>query len=392
MQRIDPDAATKQVYGSICNTKQNCLDDLKRSYLTPGHPIAFSGVGTLLKYYAPHLNLQDIESVLSQIESYTLHKEFHKQTRNPSYSHYRRYQFQIDLVDIQSLAEYNDGVKYLLTCIDTFTRYAFARPLLSKESKPVLDAFKSILREAGEPPKMVVLDRGTEFHNELFKKYCQDNNIHLFTPDTSIHGAYIERFNRTLQGIIYRYMTENETRRYLTYRDNLTNEEQPLLYKFLQSYNHRVHRMIGTTPYLAETKPEVHVEMRKKMQKYYEKIRPRVAKFNIGDTVRIQRLKGKFDRGYNERANQEIFRIFNIKTNLKIPLYELTDYSGRELIKGRFYQHELVKVSGDVFRIEKVIKKRKYRGKDQLFVKWKGFSNDSNSWIDADQVSQVFNA
>jgi len=390
MYRIDPDAVTNQIYGSVCSDKVNCLEDLKRSYINPGHPIAFSGVGTLLKYYAPHLDVKDIEGALSEIESYTLHKEFHKQTRNPSYSHYRRYQFQIDLVDIQSLAEYNDGVKYLLTCIDTFTRYAFVRPLLSKESQPVLDAFKSILREAGSPPKMVVLDRGTEFHNDMFKQYCQDNNIYLFTPDTSIHGAYIERFNRTLQGIVYKYMTENETRRYLTYRDKTTNEEVPLLHKFMRTYNNRVHRMIGTTPYLAETRPEVHVEMRKKMTKYYEKIRPRRAKFDIGDTVRIQRLRGKFDRGYNERAKQEIFRIANIKTNLKIPLYELTDYSGQEPIKGRFYQHELVKVSGDVFRVEKVLKKRKYRGKDQLFVKWKGFSDNYNSWIDADQVSQVF--
>ena len=149
--------------------------------------------------------------------------------------------------------------------------------------------------------------------------------------------------------------------------------------------------MIGTTAYIAKTNPESHLEIQKKMQKYYAKIKPSIPKYKIGDTVRIQRLRGKFDRRYNERAKQEIFKIRNIKTNLKIPLYELSDYSGKENIKGSFYQSEIVKVTGDVFRIEKVLKRRNYRGNDQLFVKWKGFNDSYNSWIDASQVTQNFN-
>jgi len=390
IDQINTNDLLRRDYGSLCNDKVSCLADLKQSYTRPGHPIAFSSAEAIRYYYKPHLNLQDIKEFLSGIESYTLHKEFHKQTRNPSYSHYPRYQFQIDLVDVQSLSEYNNDVRYLFTCIDTFTRYAFVRPLRTKESQPVLDAFKSILHEAGQYPRMVVLDRGTEFHNALFTNFCDDNNIRLYTPDTSIHGAYVERFNRTLQSIIYRYMTENETRRYISYTDKSSGQEIFLLKLFMRIYNHRYHRMIGTSPYIAETKRETHPEIHKRLTKYYEKIKVKKPTLSVGDTVRIQRLRGKFDRGYNERAKQEIFKISKIKTNLKIPLYELTDYSGREIIKGRFYQHELVKVSGDVFRIEKVIKKRKYRGRSQLFVKWKGFDDSHNSWIDADQVSQVF--
>ena len=374
-----------------CDSKETCLDDLRRSYIYPGHPIAFSGLQTVYKYYRPYLNVADIASVLSELDSVTLHKEFHTQPRNPSYSHFPRYQFQIDLVDVQSLAPFNNGVRYLFSCIDTFTRYAFVRPLLTKESKPVLEAFQSILYEAGKKPIMVVMDRGTEFHNERFKTFCRENNISLFTADTSIHCAYVERFNRTLQSLIYRYMTEHETRRYISSTDKETGEEVFLLPLFLRTYNNRTHRMIGTTPFIAETDQSSHIEISKKLAKYYDSIKPRKAKFKVGDTVRIRRLQGKFDRGYNERANVEIFKIKAIKTNLKQPLYELTDYSERETIKGHFYQHELVRVSGETFRIEKVIKKRRYRGKEQLFVKWKGFDESYNSWIDADQVTSVFN-
>ena len=390
MNRIDPDENIKNQYGSLCNDRDTCLEDLKRSYIYPYHPISFSGINAVYKYYKPHLNLEDIRNALSEIESYTLHKEFHKQPRNPSYSHYPRYQFQIDLVDVQSLAPYNNGVRFLLTCIDTFTRFAFVRPLLDKTAKSVLDAFKSIIHEAKTPPKMLVFDRGTEFYNDIFKRYCEENNIKFYSPDTSIHGAFIERFNRTFRTIVYKYMTENETRRYIRKMDPATGQEILMLPKFIYTYNNRIHRMIGTTPFIAETQPESHLEISKRLAKYYEKIKPRKVKFSVGDTVRIQRLKGKFDRGFNERAKQEIFKIHAIRTNLKIPLYQLTDYSGREQIKGSFYENELVKVSGDVFRIEKVIKKRKYRGRNQLFVKWKGFNDSYNSWIDQDQVTNVF--
>jgi len=392
MNRVDPNDINI-TYGSMCADKAACIEDLKRSYISPGHPISFSATNNIYKYYYPNLSIDDIEKVLSEVESFTLHKEFHRHPRNPSYSHYPRYQFQLDLLDIQSLAQFNNGVRFLLMCIDTYTRYAFVRPLQNKNGRTVLDAFKSILQEASVingPPRMVVVDRGTEFQNEHFIRFLRDNNIQLFMPDTSIHAAYVERFNRTFQQIIYKYMTENETRRYISRRNPSSGEEQLLLPLFVNSYNNRYHRMIGTTPYIAETRPESHIGISTRMSKYYETIKPEKVRFAIGDTVRIQRLKGKFNRGYNERAKQEIFKVSNIKTNMKRPLIELTDYSGRETIKGKFYQNELTKVGGDVFRVEKVIKKRRLRGRDQLLVRWRGFSDAYNSWIDADQVTQIF--
>jgi hypothetical protein len=66
----------------------------------------------------------------------------------------------MDLVDIQQKAAENDGVKYLLVVIDTFTRYAFVRPLLDKTGLNVLNAFKSVIDEAVEKPLHITMDRG----------------------------------------------------------------------------------------------------------------------------------------------------------------------------------------------------------------------------------------
>lgn len=381
---------TEDQYGETFNSKEECLENFKESYTKPGHPIAFSGVENIFNFYQGKLTRKEIRDTLSNIYSYTIHKENHLGQRNPSYSHFKRYQFQMDLVEIQELAPYNDNVRYLLTCIDTFTRYGFIRMLLDKTGSSVLHAFKSILLEASEPPTRVVFDRGTEFYNKDFTQFCKDNKIIYYSPDSFIHAAYIERFNRTIQDIFYKYMTENETHRFID-KTNKDGSVTKLLPLFLSTYNNRKHRMIGTTPFIAENNPETHLAIRKKLSEYYETIKTTKITFNVGDEVRITRIKDKFTRGYKARFSEEIFKIHEIKTNLKLPMYILSNLNGNEILKGNFYAFELTKVNNDdVYRIEKVLKKRKYQGKNQILVKWKGYDNSHNSWIDTDQVTKKF--
>ena len=200
-----------------------------------------------------------------------------------------------------------------------------------------------------------------------------------FNPDTSIHAAFIERFNRTLQRLIYTFNTENETYRYID-----------ALPQLVQTYNNRKHRMIGTTPVIAENDETTHLEIRKLAAKYHETIKSKPIDFRIGDTVRIAKIKDKFSRGYNEQQMLEIYKIKEIKTNNKIPMYVLETYNGDETIVGSFYSFELVKITGDIFRVEKVIKKRRRNNKLEYFVKWKGFNDNYNSWIDSTDVAQQF--
>ena len=54
----------------------------------------------------------------------------------------------------------------------------------------------------------------------------------------------------------------------------------------------------------------------------------------------------------------------------------ISDLNGEE-IAGIFYEKELQKTNSVKFRIEKVIKRKG----DKLYVKWKGYDNSFNSWI-----------
>jgi len=371
-------------YGTNLQTVLECEDDLKNNYNKLGHPIAFGGINTIYSYYKGLLDKDKIKEILSGIENYTLHREYHKTERNPSYSHFKNQQWQMDLVDIQKLHEFNDGVRYLLTCIDTFTRKAFSRTLLTKEAQSVLNAFKSIINEAGGQPMVLVLDKGTEFNNQSFLEFCHENDIKIYTPDSSVHAAFIERFNRTFQKSLYQYMSENETHRYINIKEKNGNLI-PVFDLILQTYNERKHSMTGYSPNKAYNDESTHLPIRIKMSKYYDKIKSRPVKFKIGDIVRVAIQKGKFSRGYNEQSKLEVFRIYKI-IRKKIPMYILETYNGKEILIGSFYDSELTKVTGNIWRIEKVLKTK--NGKH--YVKWKGFDDSYNSWVDNKYIVRKF--
>ena len=74
--------------------------------------------------------------------------------------------------------------------------------------------------------------------------------------------------------------------------------------------------------------------------------------------------------------SEEIFVISKIK-NTVLWTYVLNDLNGEEII-GNFYENELQATNQREFRAEKVIKRKG----DKLYVKWKGYDNSFNSWID----------
>ncbi|GFX34101.1 uncharacterized transposon-derived protein F54H12.3 [Trichonephila clavipes] len=100
---------------------------------------------------------KDVKHWLSQKDAYTLHKPVrHKFQRNRVFVSDIDRQFQADLVDMQSLAEFNKGYKYLLTCIDLFSKFAWAVPLKDKFGKSVKSGLEIIFKE--RKPKVLQTD------------------------------------------------------------------------------------------------------------------------------------------------------------------------------------------------------------------------------------------
>ena len=103
-------------------------------------------------------------------------------------------------------------------------------------------------------------------------------------------------------------------------------------------------------------------------------------KFKVGDHVRISKYKNIFVKGYAANWSEEIFVIEKVKNTVPWT-YVINDLNGEE-IAGSFYEKESQKTNQKEFRIEKVLKRKG----DKLYVKWKGYDNSFNSWINKKDI------
>jgi transposase InsO family protein len=359
---------------------------IRENYLNPEHPTAFSSPGNLKRYYRDRYETRPILETLQGIGGYTAHREYHKpRVTNPFYVYKKRQQIQMDLIDVSRLKEHNNGVTFILCAIDSFTKYAWVIALKDKSAKTSLAAMKIIIEgplSHHRQPDTIFFDRGTEFKNRLVKNYLDSRGILMVHPSSEKKAAIVERFNRTLQGLIYRYMTENHTKRYYDAMPDL-----------VRAYNSRGHR---TLKYMSPIDADEEKNQDKILDAHnerYSKVasQRKKPKYQVGERVLVKSLPtNRFHRGYERSFREEQFEIVEVKKRMPIPMYILKSLDKGDIIEGGFYAEELQPVKGDVFKME-VLRRRNYRGKQQLFVRWIGFDDTHNQWIDADSVTQTYN-
>ena len=144
--------------------------------------------------------------------------------------------FAADLVEMQKFAKINKGFRYLMTCIDIFSKYSWVIPLKDKKGINVKNALQKIfiLRS----PKFLWTDRGKEFYNKQVQDLLNENNIKLYSTNNSeIKSSVVERFNRTFKNMMFKKFTENNNTIFYDIIDDLVNE-----------YNNKYHSTIKMSP------------------------------------------------------------------------------------------------------------------------------------------------
>ena len=345
---------------------------LSSLYLDPSQPASFGGLDAVYRAVKEKakskISRKQVQDWLSQQDVYTLHK--------PARRHYKRSrvivsgidaQFQADPVDVQNLSRYNKGYKYLLTCIDIFSKNAWVVPLKTKQGQELVKAFRK--------PDKLQTDQGTELLNRVFQKFLCENNIDFFTVNSGLKASVVERFNRTFKNKMYKYFTAKNT---LTYID--------VLPKLVKSYNNTYHRSIKMKPSQVNKANEAKVWD----TLYGNDVDKRVRyKFQVGDGVRISKAKRIFEKSYLPNFTEEMFTVYK-RFARQVPVYKLKDDAG-EILDGTFYEAELQKVikEDDVSRVENVLRKRKRKGVVEYFVKWKGYPDKFNSWVAESDISKL---
>ena len=293
--------------------------------------------------------------------------ETHKFQRKKTVVNYIDHIHSADLVDMKMYSKINRGYNYIFTNIDIFSKYAWAFPIKSKKIQDVKLCFQKIFKES--KPRYIWSDKEPALFSKEMLKYFEDNNVSIYYTNSHLKAVNIERFNRSLRELMMKEFVKNNNTVWYN-----------ILPKLIKTYNNRYHSTIKMKP----------IEVNKNNERYikqniytYNKTN-KIPKYKINDLVRISSNKRDvFDKpSGNIKWSEELFKIYDIDIS-DVIMYKLKDMND-EIIEGSFYEKELQKTKNTTgeYIIEKIIKTRN----DKLFVKWRGYNNSFNSWVDKKDV------
>lgn len=268
---------------------------------------------------------------------------------------------------------------FFLVTIDCFSKYVFAEPLKRKTTEAIIAAVKKIFARTERRPDRMQTDKGGEYDSRKFKKFMKDNGIIFNTtknPDTKCSIG--ERVIRTLKTKIFKYLTYANTFNYMNVLDDV-----------VKSYNNSYHRTIKMAPSEVNDKNILQV-YRNITESQKVPVKSKRPKIKVGDYVRISKYKNVFAKGYAENWTEEIFKVRSIVKRKPI-VYYLIDLEGEE-IDGAYYEAEVQKVQFDEHAaraVEDIIKEKRVGKSIQYLVKWRGFPDKFNSWVDSKTLVSI---
>ena len=154
--------------------KKDSLHFLSDYYFDTTNPVVFTSPLAFYreaKKHYPSMTFRQVKTWLQSKDTYNLHKPVrHNFPRNRVIVTEYDGQWQADLVDINSLARFNKGYKFLLTCIDVFSKFAWVVPLKNKTGESLVNGFQSIL-DLGRSRKSYRLTKELNFLIVIFKVF-----------------------------------------------------------------------------------------------------------------------------------------------------------------------------------------------------------------------------
>lgn len=358
------------------------MTELKNFYYDPRHYAGYSATDNLSRAAKPNFSRNEVVRWLESQDAYTLHRPLRRKFPRLHYNVTNIDDlWEADLIELRNLKSYNDGYSYLLVIIDVLSKYAWVEPLRDKTGANVAKAFQRVLsRSEGRAPVYLQTDKGKEFIAHPLQTLLKENDIRFrVARNPDIKAAIVERFNRTLKERMWRYFTHKNTRRYVD-----------VLQDIVRAYNHTRHSSTRMQP-ATVTRENARIA-RENISRRWNTCEKRRIKYRVGDLVRISRAKAAFEKGYEARWSEEIFRIHRILKWRKPPVYELIDLAD-EVIDGIFYEQELARVEKDLeqeeFIVDRVIKSRGRGANKEVLVSWRGYPSKFDTWIPASNLTTL---
>ena len=369
---------------------------LQKIYEDVGHPCGYSGIEKLTKYFKNNrrkISKKQILEFLKNQPAWSYHGLIpRKFVRRPIKVSRPGHILGVDIADFtKTLSKYNNNFRYVLVLIDCFSRKLCLSVLRNKSNQTTADAIEDFLKKSEYKYRYIFSDEGGEFIGSHTHKIYEKFNIVRYSVKNRRYKCSIaERVIRTIKEKIYKYFTQKNTFKYVN-----------VLKKVEDVYNNTPHRgLCFATPNsvhnmtdLNDVKHQEKLQLRQKFHNYGSISKREKSKLfsSKNDFIHegyvrllLNKSEGVFAKSFQPIFTEEIFKIRTVKKTLPIS-YWLEDLKGLP-IEGVVYEKEIkpVKLPKE-YVIEKILsthtdvntRKKKY------FVKWRGYPNHFNSYVDA---------
>ena len=371
---------------------RNAVEQTYLNARNPGSYSSVSGIVRIVKDKLPQYSTRHIiditKQILSEKPSYYLNVQPKTQfLRSRIYSGGLNYMFDTDLMNLYPFSRHNKGFKYVLVVIDIFSRFALTRGVKSKGHNDVVPAMDSILQE--RKCKILRSDAGGEFTNHHIKALYKKHNIKHYIAYNDGKASYGERCIKSLKNKIIRYLTANNTYKWIDVLQDIT-----------YSYNNTIHSTLKRKPssITKDNEDEVYNEQYnsisqsdiKKAIKRSDNIR-RSMEISTGDYVRLSKVKNTFQKEYENKWTRELFQVYKTSVRDGCVVFYIRDLLGEE-IRGSFYRQQLQKAmvrDTDLYQYEKVIGRKTVKGRKYYQIRWAYYSKKFDEWVTKQQFSML---
>ena len=299
-------------------------DLLQKLYYDPAH--GFKSLEKLFKQAQarePKITREEVAAFLSRQEGYQLTKRsaVNKDHFHPIVGPLGTWQ--LDLMFYEQYATVNSHFGVFLVAIEINTRFLLLIPMKSKDQYEVLRAFSEFYMDAPEDltPQNILSDNGTEFKNATLQGVENELTINHLYADPEDHRklGIVDRVIRTIRTLIEKYMASYDTHRFI--------DELP---KLVENYNTTENSAIGMSPKESLKHLDELVELQQA-----KRGKGKGVEFKKGDSVRVLKSKGAFEKGTTQSYSKTVYTIEEVKgTRYTLSNGKTYPYDRLQLIEG----------------------------------------------------------
>jgi len=205
--------------------------------------------------------------------------------------------YQADILFFPNYATYNNNYKMILMVEHIPSRKLYAYPMKFKTE--AYDHFVTLLSQLPPDQKMTFLetDKGSEFVNKKLQDLLDKHNVTVHNTLVKTHMGLIERLNGTIRMLIERYLTANNTYKWV---DALPD--------IVRNYNSSIHSTTRVAPddFTADDFARERLGQLQKSVNIQQRI---AALLKPGDHVRVKAHKNLFEKGATPTFGKQVYTV-----------------------------------------------------------------------------------